>query len=77
MGGELEELGELEGEGVGIVLFTEVEDEFGLGSLLVGGGHEVGDEGFEGGGVGAEDGGELLLLMVLEVGGLGGHGGES
>lgn len=43
MRGELEEVGEFEGERVGIGLLAEVEDELGLGALLVGAGHEVGD----------------------------------
>lgn len=42
-GRELEKVGEFEGERVGIGLLAEVEEELGLGSLLVGGGHEVGD----------------------------------
>lgn len=64
MVGGREELGELEREGVGIGLLDEVEDGLCLGSLLVGGGHEVGDEGLEGGGVLAENRGQLGLLHL-------------
>lgn len=41
--GALEEVSEFESEGIGILLLTEVEEQFGFRSLLVGGGHEVRD----------------------------------
>lgn len=43
VGTAVEEVGELEGEGVGIGLLGEVEEGLGLGSELVGGGHEMRD----------------------------------
>lgn len=43
VGGALEEVSEFESEGIGILLLAEVEEKFGFGSLLVGGGHEVRD----------------------------------
>lgn len=39
----MEELRELEYESIRMILFTEIEEGFGLGTLVVGGGHEVGD----------------------------------
>lgn len=41
MGRRLKKLGELEDKGVGMGLFTEVEEGLGVRSLLVGGGHKV------------------------------------
>ena len=60
--GELEEVSELQGEGIGIGLLGEIEESLGGGALFVGRGHEVGDEGLEGRGIGAEDHRELCLL---------------
>ena len=68
VGGELEEVGELEGERVGIGLLAEVEERLGLGTELVGGGHEVRDQGLEGTRVGAEYDGELRLLQLSRLG---------
>lgn len=39
----MKELRELEDESIRMILFTEVEEGFGLGTLVVGGGHEMGD----------------------------------
>lgn len=43
VGAGVEEVGELEGEGVGVRLLRQVEEGLRLGPGLVGGGHEVGD----------------------------------
>lgn len=62
VGGGVEEVGEFEGEGVRVGLFDEVEEGFSVGALLVGGGHELAYQGFEGGWVCAKYGTYLCHL---------------
>ena len=69
---ELEKVSELQGEGVGTGLLGEIEESLGGGALLVGRGHEVGDESLERRRIGAEDHRELRLLLKL----IGSHGGR-
>lgn len=38
----MEEVGELEREGIGLGLLAEIEERLGLRALVVGGGHEMG-----------------------------------
>lgn len=72
---ELEKVRQLESEGIRVVLLAEIEDEFGLGAMLIGGGHERGDEILKRGRIRAEDGRQLSLLLRLKVSRrLGGHG---
>lgn len=63
-----EDVGELEGERIGLVELAEVEEGFRLGALGVVGGHEVGDQKVEVGGVGAKKGGELGVLELSQLG---------
>lgn len=70
----VEKVCELEREVIGIGLFAEIEERFGVGALLVGGRHEVRDQRLELGGIGAEDDRHLRLLH----GGIhGGDGGDA
>lgn len=40
---ELKKMGEFQRQRVWIGLFAEIEKEFSVGALVIGGGHEVGD----------------------------------
>lgn len=57
-------MSELEREGIGIGLLAQIEDKFGLRSLVVRGGHEVGKKGFKRGKVRAKNSSKLGLLKL-------------